>query len=238
MEIATHSNRWDWTPKLAYAVGLIATDGNLSRDGRHITLTSADKQQLENFRDCLDTKARLTPNPPGSFSKKKCYRIQLGNKALYQKLQIIGLFPNKTSSLKSLRIPRALFRDFLRGVIDGDGSIILYKDRHNIYKGTHYTYVRTYVTIVSASLHFLAWIQASAEETLCVRGSIHRQAPRAGRTKPIWKLRFAKQASMQIIPWIYYNDDIPCLTRKKVLAERALQTFLSFQDKRKKAYAN
>jgi len=32
-----------WTPDLAYAVGLLVTDGNLSGDGRHITLRSKEK---------------------------------------------------------------------------------------------------------------------------------------------------------------------------------------------------
>lgn len=33
-----------WSPKIAYAVGLITTDGSLSKDGRHIDLTSKDRR--------------------------------------------------------------------------------------------------------------------------------------------------------------------------------------------------
>ena len=36
-----------WTPQLAYAVGLLVTDGNLSPDGRHICMRSSDKNLLE-----------------------------------------------------------------------------------------------------------------------------------------------------------------------------------------------
>ncbi len=36
-----------WTANLAYAVGLITTDGCLSKDGRHIDLTSKDLEQCE-----------------------------------------------------------------------------------------------------------------------------------------------------------------------------------------------
>ena len=35
-----------WTSELAYAVGLLTTDGSLSKDGRHIDLTSKDVEQL------------------------------------------------------------------------------------------------------------------------------------------------------------------------------------------------
>src|SRR3972149_3362535 len=42
-----------WAPELAYAVGLLAPDGNLSGDGRHLSLTSKDRDLLETFRTCL-----------------------------------------------------------------------------------------------------------------------------------------------------------------------------------------
>src|SRR5687768_5212863 len=41
-----------WTSALAYAVGLIATDGNLSGDGRHIAIPSKDIDLLECLRRC------------------------------------------------------------------------------------------------------------------------------------------------------------------------------------------
>ena len=226
----------NWTPDLAYAVGLIATDGNLSVDGRHINLTSSDTEQIENFKKCLSTKANPCRNPPGSFTKRQSYRLQAGNKVLYQQLQAIGLSPRKTGSLQALAIPDNFFRDFFRGVIDGDGSIILYTDRYNVYKGTRYEYLRMYVTVTSASLPFLEWILASVQKALSVRGYIVGQPPRPRFVMPTWKLRFAKQASIRIARWIYYSRDIPCLLRKRILAERALQTFETFQDKRTKAW--
>jgi len=45
---------FEWTPKLAYVVGLLVTDGNLSKDGRHITMRSSDRQLLDTFKDCLN----------------------------------------------------------------------------------------------------------------------------------------------------------------------------------------
>lgn len=119
-----------WSPYLAYAVGLIATDGNLSSDGRHINLTSSDMEQLQNFRRCLQISAMVSSNPPSALTKRPSYRVQFSNRVLYRQLQAIGLSPRKTASLKSLDIPLHVFRDFFRGVIDGDGSIVLYTDRY------------------------------------------------------------------------------------------------------------
>jgi hypothetical protein len=35
-----------WSPGLAYVVGLIATDGSLGQDGRHLAMTSKDSSAL------------------------------------------------------------------------------------------------------------------------------------------------------------------------------------------------
>jgi len=40
------------------------------------------------------------------------------------------------------------------------------------------------------------------------------------RTMPIWQLRFAKHDSLKLLPWIYYRPNLPCLTRKRKIAER------------------
>jgi len=223
-----------WSPEVAYAVGLIATDGNLSSDGRHINLTSSDKQQLRNFQRCLRITTKLSSNPPGSFTRNPSYRVQFGSRQLYQWLQSIGLTPRKTGSLGTLKVPQVFFPDFLRGVIDGDGSIVLYTDRYNVYKGTYYEYLRLYVTIASSSYKFLHWIQQTLRQRLSVRGSLLQQPPRPWATKPSWKLRFAKHDSLKILRWIYYDDRISCLTRKRVLAERAMDFFRSWRDGRVK----
>ena len=38
-----------WSENLAYAIGLIATDGSLSNDGRHLNFTSKDIDQIQTF---------------------------------------------------------------------------------------------------------------------------------------------------------------------------------------------
>lgn len=43
-----------WNTKFAYAVGLMTTDGCLSKDKRHIDFTSKDLEQILNFQKCLN----------------------------------------------------------------------------------------------------------------------------------------------------------------------------------------
>src|SRR5262245_49420737 len=42
-----------WSPNVAWAVGVIATDGNLSGDGRHLSVVSKDRDMLETLCTCL-----------------------------------------------------------------------------------------------------------------------------------------------------------------------------------------
>lgn len=48
-----------WSTELAYAVGLLTTDGNLSKDGKHINLTSKDLDQIKTFKKCLGLKNKI-----------------------------------------------------------------------------------------------------------------------------------------------------------------------------------
>jgi len=50
---ATPYRRTHWSPETAYVVGLIATDGNLSGNGRRVSITSKDLDLLETVRACL-----------------------------------------------------------------------------------------------------------------------------------------------------------------------------------------
>ncbi len=50
---------FDWTPNLAYAVGLIVTDGSLSSNGKNVIFTSQDIEQIGNIKLILNLMAKL-----------------------------------------------------------------------------------------------------------------------------------------------------------------------------------
>lgn len=206
-----------WTPERAYAVGLIATDGNLSRDGRHLTVTSADRDLLEVLRACLAVTARTKRLGPGS----RCYRVQWSDRRLYRWLEGIGLSPAKSRTLGPLTIPDDCFVDFVRGCIDGDGSIVVYVDRYHAVKDPRYVYERLYVTLVSASRPFLDWIRETVGRLVGTRGSISERSSRRGR--PYWVLRYARRESTRLLHWLYYAPSVTCLPRKRARAEPFLQ---------------
>lgn len=211
----------NWSAELAYAVGLIASDGSLSKDKRHIDFTSTDLQLLRTFKKCLLLKNKICEKSNSFKSKRKYYHLQFSDVRFYNWLLDIGLMPNKTYHLGKLKIPKLYFKDFLRGYLDGDGSIFTYKDRYMTYKGKRYTYIRLYTNFNSVSHKILAWIKSMLKKELNVRGALSSWLKNK-RCVPVWTLRFAKNDSVKLLSWLYYKSDLPCLNRKRKIAERFL----------------
>lgn len=197
-----------WNNNVAYAVGLITTDGSLSSDGRHIAFVSKDVGLIKTFKQCLCLNNKIRPKTSG-YSNKMYYRIQFGNVNLYNWLLKIGLMPNKTKVIGELKAPEKYFFDFLRGHLDGDGCIRSFSDP--IYPKSK----RLYTVFYSASLKHLKWIQKYLNKCIGIKGWIER-GNRVGR------LTYAKQESKILLPLIYYNKKLPCLKRKRQKVETIL----------------
>jgi hypothetical protein len=202
-----------WTSELAYVVGLIVTDGNLSPDGRHLTLVSSDLELLETAKTCLGLRNRIHRSATRSGH---VYRLQWGDRGLYDWLLGIGLSPAKSLTLGPLAVPAEHFHHFLRGCIDGDGSIVTYVDRYNTFKNPAYVYTRLFVSLVSASSAFLDWVRATVRQLRGLAG--HMTTRRARGRHDLWRLKYAKRESATLLRWLYPRADVPCLARKRDVA--------------------
>ncbi|MDD5155104.1 MAG: hypothetical protein PHF11_01295 [Candidatus Omnitrophica bacterium] len=216
---------YNWNSNLAYAVGLITTDGNLCKDGRHILFTTTDRQLANVFKGCLGIKNKIMMTSPSGFGRKNAYRINFGNVKLYRWLQKIGMVSNKMNFKGKLNIRGGYFVDFLRGHLDGDGSIFTCTDRYMAYKGRRYVYNRLYTNFISTNRRQIKWIRSRIKEILNIQGSLTSYLKK-DRKIPIWQLRFAKNDSLKLLHWIYYKPTLPCLNRKRKIAERFLRNRL------------
>lgn len=198
-----------WSPELAYAIGLITTDGYLSIDKRHIVLTSTDLQLIETFTSCLKKKNTAIKNPPGSLSKKPAFRVQIGDVVFYEWLLKIGLHANKSLTLGPLQISDTYFPDFLRGHVDGDGSIIYYKDNYNAHLNEKYVYDRLFVYFRSASKKHINWLRESISRLKMIRGSLNFYASKSQVGSNVFVLKFSTKEAKILLNWIYYQPDLP-----------------------------
>lgn len=209
--------------RLAYAVGLITTDGCLYSDQRHISFTSADKQLIQTFNKCLGKSNRITINPRSSLSKSDTFRVQIGDVVLYRWLMKIGLSPNKSLNLGSIKIPDKYFADFLRGHLDGDGSIIKYEDRYLQHLNPKYIYQRLFIYFLSASKRHLIWLRKSITRLTTLSGSLNKKISKSQRGKhQLYVLKFSTKEAKKLLNWIYYKPNLPCLKRKYLIAKEFL----------------
>lgn len=200
-----------WTPKFTYAIGLLTTDGNLSKDGRHIDFTSNDIQLVKTFKKCMSlTNVKIGTKTSGSMGKRYP-RIQFSNTKLYKWLLDIGLTPNKSKTIGALKIPDKYFFDFLRGCFDGDGTIYSYWDQR-----WHSSFM-FYIVFASASLNFLQWLQEKSKELCGVKGHI------AHSGNGTFLLRYAKQEGLILFNKMFYSNNIPFLQRKYKKAQKIFQ---------------
>lgn len=213
-----------WSASLAYSVGLMTTDGNLSLDKRHISFTSSDRKLLETFLESIGKTAKISLNPASSISKKRVYRTQLSSVELYKWLVQIGLTPKKSHTIGKLKIPDIYFKDFLRGHLDGDGSIISYKDHYNTKLNPNYVYDRLFVYFLSSSYSHIEWLQERVSQLTNLKGSISvlKGKSQLGKSH-MARLKFSTKSAKVLLNWIYYQPNLPCLYRKYLIAKPFLK---------------
>ncbi len=196
------SNLW-------YLVGLIATDGCLCTDGRHVDITSKDYSFLENIKHRAGISNKIGVKYNGN--KQKSFHFQIGNKKFYELLLSIGLTQNKSLTLGEIKVPSKYFVDFLRGVIDGDGCIRRWLHSSNNKE-------QWSLRIYSGSERFVNWLSSITEQWLKVFGKVHRSG------NNLWVLKYGKLAAREIARACYYKNCFG-LERKIKLAHQCFSSY-------------
>ena len=179
--------------RMAYIMGFLAADGNISKNGNRIQsqLSLKDKGHLEMIQSEI---GGCEVYEYESNGYKSC-GWHCCSSQIKKDLAVYGIIPHKTGTLS---IPKVLdkqyWKDFIRGYFDGDGTIC--KD------GTGFR-----VTITSANKEILEDINSYFEENGIKPSNLYKDHNNIC-------IRFRSQASIDIYNLLYYNDCL-CLKRKK-----------------------
>lgn len=200
---------------MAYVVGLMATDGCLIRDGRHLAFDSGDEDLVKTFLGCLGRP--LTYRAKRTESGGVDYQAQFGDVAFYRWLSSVGLTPRKSLVLGPIDVPDEFLHPLARGLLDGDGSLLDYwYDGTGKAKGRRY---EGFVTVFnSASRPHLEWLRARLAGSLSIKGALCPQPP-TERGTVMWRLAYAIRESSILLPHLYRSLDEPCLLRKRRIWE-------------------
>jgi hypothetical protein len=187
----------EWpSARLAYAVGLIASDGYLDEGNNCVILTTTDFELVQIYQSVLgvqDTRVIITHPDP---IRKTAYIMQICDYAFRTFIEDRGLTPKKSLTIGPLEIPDAVFVDFLRGELDGDGSwYVAHGWRKVEYLVAKFT---------SGSRIYLEWLQSVIERLTGLVGRFSGHG-----------LVYNGYNAEKLGEWLYYATDLPCLTRKR-----------------------
>lgn len=114
------------TPEKAYFLGLLFTDGSVTLDKQRspniaIELVETDIDILDKFKQTIGSNSKFSYNKRDN-RKQGTYTFSIRSKQFAEDLAKYNIVPNKTYTVDEIIIPN-FEKDFLRGFIDGDGSI-------------------------------------------------------------------------------------------------------------------
>lgn len=203
-----------WTPGLAYVVGLVTADGNLKKGDSEVGFASIDAEIVEVYRRILKTDAPICVRQPKN-RRNPIYSVRIRDYAYRTFLENVGLMPAKAKRLKALNIPDNVFPDFLRGCIDGDGSVYVPVFKQAVYKnGDRRLLV---VHLYSSSLPFLEWVRNTVARLARLRSNVNESQKGYGC------LAYTGRKAIALLHWIHYAPNLPCLTRKRDVFEGYLR---------------
>lgn len=122
-----------WTNEMAYTLGYIYADGSLEDAsylrGKYFKVTSVERKNIEKIRDWMNSKHTIIEIKPLLASRKTRYILRIGSHEIYNDLIKLGLYPNKSLTIKFPVIPKKFFGDFIRGYFDGDGCVRIWRTK-------------------------------------------------------------------------------------------------------------
>ncbi|HEX2960589.1 MAG: LAGLIDADG family homing endonuclease [Bacteroidota bacterium] len=126
-----------WTANMAYVLGVVFTDGNISEakfncegfkttcNTSRLSISQKEPELLEKIRSIMGTNARISARKNNGIIDS-LYILTLNNDEMYHDLLCLGVTPNKSLTIQYPQVPEEFEWHFIRGLWDGDGSI--YKD--------------------------------------------------------------------------------------------------------------
>lgn len=198
------------TKEKAYFLGLMFTDGSVTLDPKRsptisIQLKVSDIKILQDFRTILNMHSNLRYD---KRENKETAILSFRNSHMAESLAKYGIIPKKTYETKHLpAVSEDLLPDFLRGLLDGDGSI--YQES----KSKKYR------------IDYCSYHQSICEDfrQLCNKFLIKKNTVKISNYGTAYHVRFNDQKSVKQLATVLYKDSKISLARKYSLAQEIFE---------------
>lgn len=205
----------EWSDEMSYVVGLTATDGCLVSGRRQINFKSMDRDLVALYLRLLGRTNRVCTAT--TRIGNPVYFTQFGDAAWYDWLLSVGLTPRKSLTLGAINVPDGHLFPLLRGLLDGDGTILNKMYRADTARRDDYYWEYLMTRFTSASRAHLEWIASRVRSRTGSSGYIQEIRRRGESSRPpFFHLRYGKRASLVLLP-LLYPAGAPCLERKRAI---------------------
>jgi len=194
-----------WTEELAWLIGLIWSDGCLF--GNSIEICSKDRDMLETVATLIGQNEGIRPKNNG-----RAWRVVFSSKPVTDFLRSIGLTEKKSLTIDWPLIPKQWESSFLRGVLDGDGSVAIRHDREG-------------QQVADCAIHFYTASPSFGGKMMqwLINQNITAQMRLSHTT--VWTITIKEQSSVRkLYTLLYPCASVPTLHRKRAPFDKWMAT--------------
>lgn len=199
---------WDTlTPELAYWLGFLYGAGNCTQENKvRLQIQWGDREHLFAFRNFIGSENR----PIKEIITDRCHNASIEFRSwkvhnIIKKYELTKVKAHRGRLHISLLHPDVV-RDFIRGIFDADGSFY--------YGGTHKNYLYAEIT---GHMPLLSDIK-----NVLIEAKVLNQTKHITRNGSIFRLRFAKEATLKLIEYLYGGNPLYKLSRKYSMVKHYL----------------
>jgi len=149
----------NWSSELAWVVGLVLSDGHVSNKKvtKYFFIRMCDEDVLQKVKYITNHTGNINVYIPIKYGIKTVYTLYFSGKKVWDFFTGLGMDSNKSyNAIFPIQVPDNLKWDLIRGIFDGDGSVIINRGKYISARicGTFevITYIRKFVNIHS-TLH-------------------------------------------------------------------------------------
>ncbi len=182
-----------WSSEMAYILGFLFSDGNVSSklSNFNLHLSSKDYKILKIIRKKMDSN-----HPLKFYDKTNSCSLRIFNKMMCKDLMSLGCVPKKSLILKFPDISDKYISHFIRGYFDGDGSI-------------HFNKPNTIKISFISSKFFIKELQKVLNKKLKLKINKTR------KYNQVYATNYYSNDARRLCHWMYRNSKDLYLKRKK-----------------------
>ena len=195
------------TNESAYVLGLIASDGCIIKrhnkqhgNEQSFVITSTDTEIVETAKNLMKSTHKIVEQDQLGYGMKRIYHFRVYNKNIVSDLEKLGIHERKSLTIKFPEIDMEYIPDFMRGFHDGNGSFFIRTERGTLCSNVVST--MELLTTWKQKLTELG-INTNAMPVMCGRPNVH-----------LHQLQLSGSKAIEFGELIYYNKEVPKLTRK------------------------